>query len=280
MRILHRGASGEVYSRVRHYGESIFISQNSLRCWLFMYSVYFDRSRCDEPPVTVVGGYLATVEEWVQFDIDWRLLLAKENLPYFHMKEFAHSQKAFCSGWKDNEEKRSRFLADLVDITASHATISFSAAVKDSEFAEVDREYEFSPKFGNPYSYCARLCAGKVRQWMKKTDMRTRPSVTFSKLVIREEVCWRKCSSETDSSCRSSCGRFRAPSVNGRCLPPCKPLIFSHGNTKKYMASPKGASLSDSGNHLKHLAEFRMSGSLLSANTYSASAKKRASDED
>jgi hypothetical protein len=48
---------------------------------------------------TVVAGWLAPVNLWEQMEIDWRLVLAKYDVPHFHMKEFAHSVGSFAK-WR------------------------------------------------------------------------------------------------------------------------------------------------------------------------------------
>src|SRR5258707_733544 len=63
----------------------------------------------------VVAGWAAPVGFWDQAEIDWTLALAKFDVPYFHMREFAHSIGPFAK-WKGKEGTRRRFLETLAEI--------------------------------------------------------------------------------------------------------------------------------------------------------------------
>ena len=68
---------------------------------------YFDASSGQEHPAVIVAGYISTVAQWKKFDKEWRKVLARRefDVPYFHMKEFAHSAEVFKS-WKGDEHRR------------------------------------------------------------------------------------------------------------------------------------------------------------------------------
>ena len=123
---------------------------------------------------TVVSGYVSTVDRWERFDADWRLLLAKENVPYFHMNEFAGSRKVY-KDWKGNEVRRARFLSQLAEIISAHALRSFSAILFNRQFYELNERYELRERVGNPYTFCARTCAAKAREWMQRDGYNNRP---------------------------------------------------------------------------------------------------------
>jgi len=131
------------------------------RCWLFMFSADFGKSGGSDQIATVVEGYLATVAQWERFDVDWKLLLAKEGLPYFHMKEFVACRGAFKTGW-DNEPPRARILSQLCEIIAANVKHSFSWIVVNTAFWQAEREHELSFHVGNEYSFCGRGCAAKI----------------------------------------------------------------------------------------------------------------------
>jgi len=83
------------------------------------FSAYFDASLGDG--ITVVAGWLGTTVAWESFDVDWRILLAQYDVPYFHMREFAHSTGAFKE-WKGHDGRRANFLRKAVDIIGRNAT--------------------------------------------------------------------------------------------------------------------------------------------------------------
>jgi hypothetical protein len=123
-----------------------------------------------------VAGYVTTVEHWERFDCDWRLALAHDNLPYFHMKEFAACRGAF-DGWSSNQvSRRANLLKRLVDVirVACGYGLSTLTAVRKADFEAVNQKFCLEETFGNPYSLCGVACAMKTRQWKAQTN-RTEP---------------------------------------------------------------------------------------------------------
>lgn len=145
-----------------------------------MFTSYFDSSHSGQGKgVWVVSGWLATVERWERFAVDWKLVLAKYNVPYFHMKEFAHSRGAFANGWKGENNKRELFIRALLDVVGSHAQAGFACMVDSSSFDEVDREYCVRETFGNEYAVCARTCVAEVNNWILGNNYRHAPEYVF-----------------------------------------------------------------------------------------------------
>ena len=50
--------------------------------------------------ILLVAGFVSSVEQWMDFDRDWRKRLEDDGIEYFHATEFAHSRGAF-EGWKN-----------------------------------------------------------------------------------------------------------------------------------------------------------------------------------
>jgi hypothetical protein len=48
---------------------------------------YFDDSRSTAEGLWVVAGFVGFVDQWEEFEQDWRLLLDTHGIPYLHMKE-------------------------------------------------------------------------------------------------------------------------------------------------------------------------------------------------
>ena len=66
----------------------------------------------------VVAGFLATEEQWIEFDRNRNDCLRDFGVSGLHMKLFAHSRRDFVS-WKGNEHKRRLFLVRLINIIAT-----------------------------------------------------------------------------------------------------------------------------------------------------------------
>lgn len=132
-----------------------------------MFTPYFDCSRSGQGGGSVVvGGWLSTGEAWLKFEQEWRAVLSEFEAPYFHMKEFAHSRGAFENGWKDEREKRKRFMESLVKVINVNVIAGFGCLMNCSDFQEVDREYRVREHFGNEYAILGRICAAHVKAWL------------------------------------------------------------------------------------------------------------------
>lgn len=96
--------SDKGYSPLEHVARSVHTNGEWPKTLFVMFTPYFDCSRSGQGDgIVVVSGWLSTVEKWEQFTFDWKLVLARFNVPYFHMKEFAHSVIAYAEGWKGEE---------------------------------------------------------------------------------------------------------------------------------------------------------------------------------
>ena len=146
---------------------------NTLTC-------YFDASYDQPRTVTVVSGWIGGVHAWERFDTDWKILLAKHELPYFHMREFAHSRGAFEHGWKGEENKRALFLSRAVDIIGTCALQGVACIVDHVAFEKVSKAF---PKLvaiaGNPYSLAGRDCVAHANTYLKKDQRGLSVSYVF-----------------------------------------------------------------------------------------------------
>jgi hypothetical protein len=95
----------------------------------------------DEPlhRFLILAGFVSSAERWADYDVAWRNRLAIDGLPYFQMRQFAHSVGIF-DGWRDKEEKRRRLLYDLLDILSAHAFHKFAIVIQASAFGVLSEE--------------------------------------------------------------------------------------------------------------------------------------------
>src|SRR5260370_41292880 len=136
------------------------------------YNSYFDCSLDDpgkvDDPETVVGGYISSVEAWEGWQIDWRLSLAKFNVPHFHMREFLSYSGAFIdSKWK-LESYRAQFLSELVSVINRFTIATFASFIKKSMFDSANGFFELD-KHANPYSLCSRDCSDRAHKFIRET---------------------------------------------------------------------------------------------------------------
>lgn len=134
------------------------------------YTLYCDAAGGDDHGFIVVAGYLSTLGKWLEFNKQWNYLLATYNVPYFHMKEFSQSKGPFVS-WKNDADKRARFLSKAAQIIASHVVGGFANIVEFATFNRVNQEYCLAEAVGRPYSLAAISCAARARTVLQRNDV-------------------------------------------------------------------------------------------------------------
>lgn len=160
------------YSPIEHLARAIWLDSYSKDGLLgmFAHTAYFDASYADDQKtITVVSGWVATIEQWESFVVDWRLLLASYHLPYFHMNEFAHSKGPF-EKWKNLEDMRAQFLGLAAEVIKENVLHGFASVVHQKHFDSVNTAYEFSEHLGNCYSLASRSCIADCNQWLRKEE--------------------------------------------------------------------------------------------------------------
>jgi len=129
------------------------------------FTAYFDASRGDG--ITTVAGWLGTTVAWESFDIDWKILLAQYDIPYFHMREFAPSVGPFKK-WKGQEGLRANFLRKAVHIIGHSVHYGLGCMIEDAIFAKMNETYALTEVFGNPFCLAARDCLAHANLWLRK----------------------------------------------------------------------------------------------------------------
>jgi hypothetical protein len=140
------------------------------------YAAYFDASHgqdAADKKIVVVAGYVSTVEEWAQFEMGWKLTLAKFDVPYFHMKEFTACKKAFSHPKWKSEGYRASFISDLAQIIRGWTVASVGSAMRQDLFDRYNCLYKLDERF-NPYAISGRDCTAHVRKFIRnevKSDL-------------------------------------------------------------------------------------------------------------
>src|SRR5262249_7918063 len=102
-------------SALQHLARVIWVGHFSYDNLFAMLATYCDASGGKDQPMMVVAGYVSTLGAWQAFHSNWKLVLAKYDIPYFHMKEFAHFRGPF-EGWQAKEGTRRNLLSDLASV--------------------------------------------------------------------------------------------------------------------------------------------------------------------
>jgi hypothetical protein len=133
-----------------------------------MLTGFFDDAGGPDHGFTVVSGWVSTIARWEQFDADWRLLLARYNLPYFSMKECAQFKKGF-QGWENRLGTRDKFLRAAAGIIKSYVLYGFGSIILHKEFEDVNRRYTLKEYVGSPYALAGRTCVAHTMEWASKS---------------------------------------------------------------------------------------------------------------
>lgn len=127
-------------------------------------ALYVDASGKEEDTILTVGGVVGRTDEWSKFEPEWNAALKEFGVPYFHMREFAHSVGVYKKGWKGKEVKRSAFVDALVKAIRPHVAYWMGACIVREDYLRVDAEYQLHEWY-YPYTVCARLCVEQAIAW-------------------------------------------------------------------------------------------------------------------
>jgi hypothetical protein len=135
-----------------------------------VFKVYLDESGSpDDTTAVVVAGFLATSEQWTEFESNWKEAMAAFGVTALHMKDFAHSVREF-SAWKRDEQKRQRFLSRLINIIRTRVRRGFAHAVLMDDYRQVNRVF-FLYDIIRPYAIAGRTCVASAARWAQRHNI-------------------------------------------------------------------------------------------------------------
>lgn len=145
------------YSPVRHLASAIFPFSYKYKLML-MLSAYMDETgHPHDLNSRFVGmaGLLAPSLNWERFESQWNDTLNRFNLDYFHMKDFAHSKKAF-KNWKGDEERRRALLGDLVQVIRQSHAVPFGGIIPMEPYRSFPKHLQETLR--SPYHLSFTVC--------------------------------------------------------------------------------------------------------------------------
>jgi|GEM_PF-6704522 hypothetical protein len=145
------------YDAFEHLRRVLFWQPGDL---IAMIAAYFDDSGTKSGRLLVVGGYISVVARWERFNLDWKLLVAREGLDEFKMSSFVAHE---IGDWP--EPRRRNFLVQLANTARKHTMHSFACGISIADWNEVRRQYDLEHYHMFPFSLCARGCMKLVREW-------------------------------------------------------------------------------------------------------------------
>lgn len=116
-----------------------------------MLNAYFDEtghSRDLPQRFNGMAGIAAPADHWEVFEKKWKSTLKEFHIPYFHMKDFAHSLNVF-EDWKGKESKRRKLLGKLWAHIESTYSMPVGASIPMDAFRSFTEEQQ--KLFIDPY---------------------------------------------------------------------------------------------------------------------------------
>lgn len=157
------------YSVLEHLGRSICGASYNPDVTFVMLTAYFDEGISEKHGFLVVAGWLSTVRDWEQFESDWRIFLANYKVPYFHMKEYSHSKRAFAK-WDGDKwlGTRRNFIQDAAKIISTYVQWGFVCYVPDAVFWRTNESYNLTERFNTPYALAGWSAIDLVNDWCER----------------------------------------------------------------------------------------------------------------
>src|SRR2546422_1547727 len=156
------------HTALRHLAWSIWLNYDPDKCWMAMYTCYYDASSAQDSATKplVVVGLLSTMKKWLKCENEWDAVLGEFELPYLHMKEFAHSVGPFAA-LKNDLDKRAEFLAGLIGVLKRRVNIIFQYRLVPEVFHKFDHEYTLREALGNPYAFTTMATIRLANEWFE-----------------------------------------------------------------------------------------------------------------
>lgn len=165
---IHVGGAPDVqtHSRVEHLARSLWLGQFALTNRMAMYSAYFDESgHPDSGKYLVVAGAVASVEQWVHFEREWKGALEPLGISVFHAADFDQRRAPFDAL---SDKQREDLLIELASIVCRRVEQTISVAIDLGQHKAVNEKYVFSEMYAFPYPQAGRSCIGRVERWATK----------------------------------------------------------------------------------------------------------------
>ena len=163
------------YSKIQHLADALFFSHDPRSRYFFImtsYTGYFDTAGVrNQGNILVSGGFVASVDQWKNFDGHWKAILDKAGIHQFHMTDFINGEGEFSDPkWKKNDGYADNFLKKLVNAickpckprTPIYApTITINLDI----WRELNKDYKLKESGMTPLALAAGSCIGMAYAW-------------------------------------------------------------------------------------------------------------------
>jgi hypothetical protein len=137
-----------------------------------MFTAYFDASGTKRSEVMAIGGFVAPVDKWEQFEKAWKKLLPP-SIPLFRMTNFVSSKEGW-EEWKGKSARRAWFIDSLVKCIRAHTRRGFVVSMALNDYNAANASNVFSREAGGAYQLLGIAGLGQLKEWAakKKIDYR------------------------------------------------------------------------------------------------------------
>lgn len=145
---------------VRDFGPGAEATDNPLMAQAY---AYFDESGTDEKsPDLVVAGYIFLSENVAPFEAEWKEMLEKFGLPFFHAVECMHGKGVFKHLTR---EERTAAQIEAIEIIKRYGAKGIALSIDKAVFPAIGHP----PLWTTPYTFlCGQVLFG-VRDWANAT---------------------------------------------------------------------------------------------------------------
>lgn len=132
---------------------------------LMLVETYFDESGTHEGAAALcVAGYIIERGQSERMADEWRAVLAKYNLPYFHMVDAAPGNGVFAG---IPVKERALIVANMIGIIKRRTVQGLAVALDMKSF---EARFGAASFFGNPYTLCVHQMMTGVAAWAEATS--------------------------------------------------------------------------------------------------------------
>jgi hypothetical protein len=139
-----------------------------------VFTAYYDESGSPDALAVVVAGFVASDDQWREFERNWNESLNAFGISHFHAVEFAQSVGEFTK-WKGHEKspglqlERQRFLRQLLAHIKLRARFCCSHVVRMADYRKVNGVYFLDAV--QPYALCGRTAVASVIGWSSRNKI-------------------------------------------------------------------------------------------------------------
>jgi hypothetical protein len=147
----------------------VVCSEKTRRADGSVFVAYFDDSGSHVGSANVtIGGFVAHVNEWKEFEREWRLLLAEFEIEFVHISEYV-ARRGPYEKWADS--RRVDFMRKLTGIIRRRARAAIAASFPIHNYEKIKdivvaQAVEFST---TALVYCAGVCWKNLGDWARDT---------------------------------------------------------------------------------------------------------------